>query len=98
MRPRRLPRVPGFHSCIKASCGKKKAGCYALPGACIHLNLLLKARGLKMCFGNMEKTSEKTTTPNPVVTAAANQNLDFAGKLRDTGFQGYQGQQVANID
>src|SRR4051812_630461 len=50
-----------------------------------------------MCFGD-DQTSTKTTTPNSGVTAAANSNLNFASNLRNTGFQAYGGQQVANID
>jgi len=51
-----------------------------------------------MCFGG-EAQSTKTTTPNirPEVTAAANQNLDFAANLRDQGFTPYGGQQVADF-
>ena len=51
-----------------------------------------------MCFG-MEKTGQKTTTStaNPAVSGAATSNLNFVQNLRDTGFQGYGGQQVANF-
>jgi hypothetical protein len=49
-----------------------------------------------MCFGQ-EQVDSKTTTPSPQATAAANANLDFTQKLRDTGFQGYKGQQVAGF-
>lgn len=51
-----------------------------------------------MCFG-MQETGQKTTTStaNPAVAAAATSNLDFAQSLRDKGFQGYTGPQVANF-
>lgn len=50
-----------------------------------------------MCFGN-EQTSSQTTTPSAAVTGAANSNLDFVKNLQSKGFQGYGGQQVANLD
>ena len=50
-----------------------------------------------MCFGD-DQTTTKTNTPAAGVTAAANQNLGFVGDLQSKGFQGYTGQQVANID
>ena len=49
-----------------------------------------------MCFGN-QVTSEKKSTPNPAVAAAATGNMDFATALRDRGFTPYTGQQVADI-
>lgn len=51
-----------------------------------------------MCFGS-EETGRKTTssTANPAVERAATGNLDFATALRDKGFQGYSGPQVANF-
>jgi hypothetical protein len=51
-----------------------------------------------MCFGNKTtETDTKTSTANPAVASAATSNLDFAQGVRDAGFQGYTGQQVANI-
>lgn len=51
-----------------------------------------------MCFGNKTtETDTKTSTANPAVADAATQNLGFAQNLQNTGFQGYGGQQVANI-
>jgi len=52
-----------------------------------------------MCFGD-QKTGEKTTTStaNPAVSSAATSNLDFVQNLQNAGFQGYTGQQVADID
>lgn len=49
-----------------------------------------------MCFGNTE-TGKKTTdfTANPAVANAATSNLNFAQNLRDKGFTGYSGNQVA---
>jgi hypothetical protein len=51
-----------------------------------------------MCFGS-EETGRKTTTStaNPAVESAAVSNLGFAQNLRDKGFQGYDGQQVAGF-
>ena len=51
-----------------------------------------------MCFGS-QTTGEKqtTSTANPAVASAATGNLDFASQLRDKGFQGYTGPQVANF-
>lgn len=51
-----------------------------------------------MCFGNKTtETDTKMSTANPAVASAATSNLDFAQGVRDAGFQGYTGQQVANI-
>lgn len=51
-----------------------------------------------MCFGNKETGSKETvSTANPAVQAAATSNLDFTQQLRDKGFQGYTGPQVANF-
>lgn len=51
-----------------------------------------------MCFG-MQDTGkqEKVSTANPAVASAATGNLDYVTKLRDAGFQGYNGPQVANF-
>lgn len=51
-----------------------------------------------MCFGS-EETGRKETTSNanPAVSSAATSNLDFAQSIRDKGFQGYGGQQVAGF-
>ena len=51
-----------------------------------------------MCFGS-EETGRKTTSSqaNPAVESAATGNLNFATQLRDKGFQGYTGPQVANF-
>jgi len=51
-----------------------------------------------MCFGS-EETNRKTSTStaDPAVRNAAVGNLDFATALRDKGFQGYNGQQVAGF-
>lgn len=49
-----------------------------------------------MCFGS-EQTSSKTTTPSANVTSAANSNLSFVQNLQNKGFQGYTGQQVADL-
>ena len=51
-----------------------------------------------MCFG-MSDTEKKTTTStaNPAVANAATSNLDFVTNLRDKGFEGYAGPQVANF-
>jgi hypothetical protein len=49
-----------------------------------------------MCFGNQtQKEVTQVSTPDPVVKAAAQGNINFAEKLRDTGFSPYTGQQVA---
>jgi hypothetical protein len=51
-----------------------------------------------MCFGMQETgQQEKVSTANPAVAGAATGNLQFAQNLRDKGFQGYQGPQVANF-
>jgi len=51
-----------------------------------------------MCFGNKTTDTQTTTsTANPAVANAAVSNLDYAQKIRDAGFQGYNGQQVANF-
>jgi len=51
-----------------------------------------------MCFGSEETGRKETTsTANPAVASAATGNLDYVTKLRDQGFQGYSGQQVANF-
>lgn len=51
-----------------------------------------------MCFGDkVVDTKSTNSTANPAVANAATSNLDFAQGVRDTGFQGYTGQQVANI-
>lgn len=51
-----------------------------------------------MCFGS-EETGRKTMTPtaNPAVAGAATSNLNFVQNLRDKGFQGYTGPQVAQF-
>lgn len=51
-----------------------------------------------MCFGNAQ-TSQTTNvaTPNPAVSSAATQNLQFAQNLENNGFKPYTGQQVANF-
>lgn len=51
-----------------------------------------------MCFGSKETGSKTTTsTANPAVSAAATGNIDFVKQLQQSGFQGYNGQQVANF-
>ncbi len=51
-----------------------------------------------MCFGDKTtETKNTTSTANPAVSNAATSNLSFAQGVRDKGFQGYTGQQVANI-
>src|SRR4051812_25278254 len=47
----------------------------------------------------MADSAKKTTvsTANPAVANAATSNLDFATGVRDKGFQGYTGQQVADF-
>lgn len=51
-----------------------------------------------MCFGDKTtQTDTKTSTANPAVASAATGNLDFVKNLQNQGFQGYTGQQVANI-
>lgn len=51
-----------------------------------------------MCFGNSATSTEtKTSTANPAVANAATSNLDFVQNLQNKGFQGYTGQQVANL-
>ncbi len=51
-----------------------------------------------MCFGSEETgRKEVTSTANPAVAGAATGNLQFAQDLRDKGFQGYGGQQVAGF-
>lgn len=50
-----------------------------------------------MCFGNSQTTDTKTSTANPAVASAATQNLSAVSALQNNGFQGYTGQQVANL-
>jgi hypothetical protein len=51
-----------------------------------------------VCFGNQTTgTKTSTATANPAVSNAATSNLNFVQGLQDKGFQGYQGQQVADI-
>ena len=51
-----------------------------------------------MCFGSQETgKKESTSTANPAVAGAATSNLDFVQRLRDQGFQGYTGPQVAEF-
>ena len=50
-----------------------------------------------MCFGNTATQKTVTSTANPAVSAAADQNLSFAQNLQNTGFQPYTGQQVASF-
>lgn len=49
--------------------------------------------------GNTANTTANTTAAiaNPAIQAAALGNLDFVRQLQANGFQGYNGQQVANI-
>jgi hypothetical protein len=50
-----------------------------------------------MCFGDTTSTKTSTSTANPAVASAATSNLQFAQGVRDKGFQGYTGQQVAGF-
>lgn len=51
-----------------------------------------------MCFGSeTTETKNTTSTANPAVQAAATSNLNFVSGLRDKGFEGYTGPQVANF-
>jgi hypothetical protein len=51
-----------------------------------------------MCFGNQTTETRNTnSTANPAVSSAATSNLNFVQGLQDKGFQGYGGQQVANL-
>jgi hypothetical protein len=51
-----------------------------------------------MCFGDKTVDTKNTvSTANPAVASAATGNLDFVQNLRDKGFQGYGGQQVAGF-
>lgn len=56
-----------------------------------------------MCFGSSQKstntTSNNTTsyTPNPAVSSAATQNIDFAKNLQNAGFTPYSGERVADF-
>lgn len=51
-----------------------------------------------MCFGQSTTGTKTTTaTPNPTVANAATQNLDTLTGLQNTGYQAYQGQEVANL-
>jgi hypothetical protein len=52
-----------------------------------------------MCFGNTQVDQKNTSsTANPAVAGAAVNNLGFVQNLQNQGFQGYGGQQVANLD
>lgn len=49
-----------------------------------------------MCFGNTVVKEDKTSTPDPALTAAAKSNTDFLSNLRNTGYQAYGGPKVAD--
>jgi hypothetical protein len=52
-----------------------------------------------MCFGNTTVDTKNTSsTANPAVAANATSNMGFVQNLQNNGFQGYTGQQVANLD
>lgn len=57
------------------------------------------ARGrCTICFGSTSTGTEtKTTNPNPLTSSAASGNLSFVQGLRDKGFTGYGGNQVADF-